>query len=186
MSKRRGKTKPKGKRKPAEPVEGPMSIAAFARDRNVDEKAIRKGIASERIPPSCVGLSSTGRRQVITDVAAARAAWDANAARVPNGPAVDAGRSSLVEASTLTAMERHRRLKIDNDLREGLALSVPAAKREAFESYRTIRDTLLNVSARYAEELAVITDPAELRRRLDAIIREALGECADRLEASGE
>lgn len=189
-SARATKGKRKGKRKPspsaAATADAGMSIAAFARDRNVDEKAVRKAIKSERIPPTCVGLSSTGRRQVITDVAAARAAWDANASRIPHGAAVEGERASLSEASRLATMERHRALRLKNDLNEGLVLSVPAAKREAFESYRIIRDAVLNVSTRYAEELAAETDPARLRARLDDILREALGEAADRLEASGE
>lgn len=163
-----------------------MSIAAFGRDRKVDEKAVRKAIASGRIPASCIGLSSTGRKQVIADVAGARAAWDANAAKIPNGPAVDAGRSSLVEASTLTAMERHRALKIANDLKSGIAVDARAAKRAAFEDGRIIRETLLNFPARMAAALAAETDPAKVFAMLDDALREALHETADRLEAAGE
>lgn len=163
-----------------------MSIAAFGRDRNVDEKAVRKAIASGRIPAACVGRSRTGRRDVIVDVEAARLAWDANAAKLPPAPAVDGDRQSLSEASRLATMERHRSLKIRNDLAEGRVVDVGAAKREAFESYRIIRETLLNIPARLAAELAAETDPAKLFARLDDAIREALGEAADRLEAAGQ
>jgi len=163
-----------------------MTFSAFARDRHVDEKAVRKGIASGRIPASCVGLSSTGRRQVITDVEGARRAWEANAAKIPNGPAADAGRSSLVEASTLTAIERHRALKIANDLKSGIAVDARAVKRAAFEDARIIRETLLNFPARLAAALAAETDPAKVFAMLDDAIREALHETADRLEAAGE
>jgi hypothetical protein len=183
---RRARATKKRKRKPAAeapPVE--TSIAAFARDRNVDEKAVRKGIASGRISASCVGLSRSGRRQVITDVEGARRAWDENAARAPQAPAVD-GRGSLVEASRLATMERHRSLRIKNDLSEGAVVDVKAAKREAFESYRIIRETLLNLPVRLAAELAGETDPAKVFARLDDAIREALGDAADRLEAAGE
>jgi hypothetical protein len=123
---------------------------------------------------------------VITDVAAARAAWDANAAKVPPGPDVGGDRQSLSEASRMATMERHRRLKIDNDLRAGLTVDVRAAKREAFESARIIRETLLNLPARISAELAAETDPAKIFTRLDDAIREALGDAADRLEAIGE
>jgi hypothetical protein len=163
-----------------------MSIAAFARDRNVDEKAVRKAIASGRIPAACVGPSSTGRKQVIADVAGARLAWDANAAKIPPGPAVDGDRQSLSEASRLATMERHRALRIKNDLSEGKVVDVRAAKREAFESARIIRETLLNLPVRLAAELAAETDPAKVFARLDDAIREALGDAADRLEAAGE
>ncbi len=163
-----------------------MSISAFGRDRNVDEKAVRKAIASERIPPACVGLSRTGRRQVITDVEGARRAWEANAAKVPPGPAVDGERTSLSEASRQATMERFRKLRIENDLREGRVVDVRAAKREAFESARIIRETLLNLPARISAELAAETDPAKVFARLDDAIREALGDAADRLEAAGE
>jgi hypothetical protein len=164
-----------------------MSIAAFARDRNVDEKAVRKAIASGRIPAVCLGLSVSGRKQVIADVAGARLAWDANAAKVPPGPAaVDGERQSLSEASRQATMERFRKLRIENDLREGAVVDVRAAKREAFESYRIIRETLLNLPVRLAAELAGETDPAKVFARLDDAIREALGDAADRLEAAGE
>jgi acetylglutamate kinase len=163
-----------------------MSIAAFGRDRNVDEKAVRKAIASGRIPAACVGLSSTGRRQVIADVAAARLAWDANAAKLPHAPAVDGDRQSLSEASRQATMERFRKLRIENDLREGRVVDVRAAKREAFESARIIRESVLNLPARIAAELAAETDPAKVFARLDDALREALGDAADRLEAAGE
>lgn len=163
-----------------------MTFSAFARDRNVDEKAVRKGVASGRIPAACLGLSSSGRKQVIVDVAGARAAWDANAAKIPNGPAVDGERQSLTEASRLATMERHRALRIANDLREGRVVDVRAAKREAFESARIIREVLLNLPTRIAAELAAETDPAKVFARLDDEIRQALGDAADRLEAAGE
>jgi hypothetical protein len=163
-----------------------MSIAAFARDRHVDEKAVRKAIASERIPPACLGTSSTGRRQVIVDVAGARAAWDANASRIPNGPAVDGERQSLSEASRLATMERHRSLRITNDLREGRVVDVGAQKRAAFEDARIIRDGMLNIPHRIAAALAAETDPAKVFAMLDDAIRQALGDVADRLEAAGE
>ncbi len=185
MSKRRRARATKRKKKTAAAA-AVMTFSAFARDRHVDEKAVRKGIASGRIPASCVGLSSTGRRQVITDVEGARRAWEANAAKIPNGPAGDAGRSSLVEASTLTAIERHRALKIANDLKSGIAVDARAVKRAAFEDARIIRETFLNFPARLAAELAAETDPAKVFARLDDAIREALGAAADRLEAAGE
>jgi hypothetical protein len=179
---RRGKSKPAA----AAAAGQVMTISAFGRDRNVDEKAVRKAIKSGRIPAACVGLSSTGRRQVITDVAAARLAWDANAAKVPPGPAVAGERQSLSEASRQATMERFRKLRIENDLREGRVVDVHAAKREAFESARIMREVLLNLPARIAAELAAETDPAKVFARLDDEIRQALGDAADRLEAAGE
>jgi len=189
VTRRRSARATKGKRKPKRkpsPAAAGTTIAAFARLVHVDEKAVRKGIAAGRIPASCLGPSRTGAKQVITDVAAARAAWDANAAKVPPGPDVGGDRQSLSEASRMATMERHRRLKIDNDLRAGLTVDVRAAKREAFESARIIRETLLNLPARISAELAAETDPAKIFTRLDDAIREALGDAADRLEAIGE
>lgn len=175
----------RGKRKPAAPAAAAgMSIAAFGRDRNVDEKAVRKAIASGRIPAECVGPSSTGRKQVIVDVAAARLAWDANAGRIPNGPAVNGERQSLSEAARLATMERHRSLRIKNDLSEGIVVDVRAQKRAAFEDARIIRETLLNLPNRYAAELAAETDPAKVFAILDDAIRAALHKTADLLEAA--
>jgi hypothetical protein len=83
-------------------------------------------------------------------------------------------------------MERFRKLRIENDLREGRVVDVRAAKREAFESARIIRESVLNLPARIAAELAAETDPAKVFARLDDALREALGDAADRLEAAGE
>jgi len=123
---------------------------------------------------------------VITDVAAARLAWDANAAKVPPGPSVDGERQSLSEASRLATMERHRGLRIKNDLSEGRVVDVVIQKRAAFEDARIIRETLLNLSARLAAVLAAENDPAKVFAILDDAIRQALHDTADRLEAAGE
>jgi hypothetical protein len=164
-----------------------VSIAAFARELDVDEKAVRKAIASHRIPPTCVGLSSTGRRQVITDPAAARIAWAENAAKIPRGPDVAGGaRESLSEAARVATLERGRKLRMENDLREGRLVELRIVQREAFESARIIREALLNVPVRIAAELAAETDPARIFAILEDAIREALANTADRLEAAGE
>lgn len=90
MSKRR--RGPRGKSSPrrvASPAAG-MSIAAFARDRKVDEKAVRKAIASGRLSRAVLGRSSTGRRVTIADPEAARREWIDNAGQAPRveAPAV--------------------------------------------------------------------------------------------------
>lgn len=161
-----------------------VSQRAFGRLVGVDDKAVRKGIASGRIPASAVGRNARGQ-PVISDVAAARAGWYANVARPAKGRAGSGDGEdgpALVAVQREVAQERARRLKFDNDLRAGTYVPVREAKREAFDSARVIREALLNLPARISAELAAETDPGKVFALLDAEIRTALAGLADELE----
>lgn len=103
-------------------------------------------------------------------VAAWKDARDA-AAAVPKGKDV---------AGSVIA-ERARKLRLENDAREGRLVPLERVKREAFDGARTIRDSMLNLPDRLAGELAADTDPTVIWRKLDAAIREALASAADTL-----
>jgi hypothetical protein len=163
-----------------------MGIREFARELGVDDKAVRKAIATSRIPPAAIGRDHRGR-PVVVDVDAALAGWYANVTKAPPAPAarvdVDAAaQQSLVQMQRLVAEQRARRLQFDNDLRSGTYVAVQAAKREAFESARLLREAMLNLPARLAPELAVESDPQRVFARLDTEIRSALEAIAAELE----
>lgn len=165
-----------------------MSLRALARAIGVDDKAIRNGIRSGRLTRS-IGRGPTGKPTVI-DADLARLEWAENAGKLnpvrSAESAVIVGVNTLNEAQRGAALERGRKLRIENDLREGRVLDVAAVSREAFESARIIREAILNIPARLSAELAAETDPGRLYVKLDAALREALTSTADRLLAVGE
>ena len=86
----------------------------------------------------------------------------------------------------MATLERGRKLRLENDLKDGRLVEVSQAAREAFEAARTIREAMLNIPARVSAELAAESDAARVYSKLDAALREALNSTADRLMAVGE
>jgi hypothetical protein len=89
---------------------------------------------------------------------------------------------NLVDAQRIAMYERARKLRLENDEREGKLLDVSKASREAFEFARILREAVLNVPARLAAELAAESDATRLHIRLDRALREALETTASTLE----
>lgn len=164
----------------------------------VNEKAVRKAVGSGRLKES-VGRDERGR-PFIADYELAVREWSDNAAKPPRADAAaaadqsdaaDAGAEAsvgelvpsktLAEAQMRAADERRRKLKMENDLRAGRLVESAVAAREAFNAQRTIRESMLNLPARLAAELAAETDAMRLHIRLDAAIRDALLEAADKI-----
>jgi hypothetical protein len=90
---------------------------------------------------------------------------------------------SLVEAQRLAMLERHRKLKLDNDEREGSLVPAERVAREAFEFARVLRENVMNVPGRVAAELAAEGDAARIHVRLEAALREALETTANTVDA---
>jgi hypothetical protein len=90
---------------------------------------------------------------------------------------------SLVDAQIESHLERARKLRMENDLREGALVEAAVAAKAAFEFARTVRENVLNVPARLAAELAADMDASRVARRLEAALREALEMTANVLEA---
>jgi hypothetical protein len=82
--------------------------------------------------------------------------------------------------------ERARKLRLENDLREGQLLEVDRAAREAFEFARVVRESVLNVVPRLAAALAGESDKDRVFSLLDAELREALAATATVLETNGQ
>lgn len=183
-----------------------LSLRAFAKRLGVSDKAIRKGIAAGRLE-GAVGVTAAGQ-PYIADPDLAERLWtsttrtgagvrtpdadgSARSARSASGSASSprsrpaAGNLvSLADAQRAATEERARKLRLENDAREGRLVPIEQVRREAFESSRTVRDALLTVPDRLAGDLAADTDPAVIWRKLDAAIRQGLESAADTLAAT--
>lgn len=91
---------------------------------------------------------------------------------------------SLVEATRLAMLERHRRLKLQNDEREGSLVPADRAAKEAFEFSRILRDAILNVPGRIGAQLAAESNATRVHLMLETALREALETTANALEAT--
>lgn len=154
-----------------------VSLRAFARTLGVSDYAVRKAVASGRLPGSVLGHDGKGRT-VIADIDAAKRSWTENAAK----PTKQTQTGRLAKAQESLTLERVKRERFENEQRRGEWVRLEDSKREAFESSRIIRERLLNVASRLAPELAAETDPQKVFARLDAEIRAALHAAADALE----
>jgi hypothetical protein len=92
--------------------------------------------------------------------------------------------ATLSEAQRLATIERARKLRLENNLREGSLVELSKVNREAFEAERIVREAILNLPARLSAELAGETDSGRVYLRLDAALREALNAAAHTLETS--
>jgi P27 family predicted phage terminase small subunit len=165
----------------ADSVRRQGSRRQYAKHRGITEAAVRKALSTGRLR-EC--LITNAKREQVIDFEIADREWQENA--VGSNPS--GGDSAVVllnDVQRRVAMERERKLKIDNDLRSGRLVDAKAVAKEAFESARIIREGLLNIPARVAAELAAESDPGKVHMRLDAAIREALNATADALLAAG-
>jgi hypothetical protein len=78
--------------------------------------------------------------------------------------------------------ERARKLKLENDEREGRLVDVERVRALAFEFARTVRENVFNVPGRVAAEVAAESDAGRVHLLLDAALREALHATADSIE----
>lgn len=178
------------------PTSQHMSLRAFARLLKVSPSAVVKGVQRGRLH-ACI--REIDGRPVIVDVGVARHEWTENAQRQKRGagdaaaspkrPALDLSplsRITLAEAQRELVLERMRKLQRERDVAEGRLIPLALAEKLAFENNRIIRETLLNLPARIAAEIAADHDPASVHRKMDKVIREALHATADALVARTE
>ena len=91
---------------------------------------------------------------------------------------------TLIDAQQVVAIERGRKLRMENEVMRGQLVKRSLVAKEAFEAERIIREAMLNLPVRIAGELAAEHDAGRVQLRLDAAIREALNRAADQLEAT--
>ena len=181
-----------------------FSLRALARHLRVNDNAVRKAVASKRLDLSI--FHNEAGRPFVKDLELAATEWHANAGRPRRA---DAHRSSaqgaqapecalvddeasfgtvisaktLIEAQRLATLQRERKLRLENDVAAGRLVPVARVEKEAFEAQRVMRESFLNLPARYAAELHAIKDATQFSIRFTAVIHEALNLVADQLVA---
>lgn len=143
-----------------------------------------RGPASKPVTPSVGETMSSGHASETPTASPAAPVADA-AADIVEDDAQDNllldQAPTLVQAQRMAMIERARKLRLENDLREGLLLDVDRVATEAFEFARVVREAVLNIPARISAELAAEPDAGRVYLRLDGALREALEATATKL-----
>ncbi len=153
-----------------------LSIRAFGRLVGVTDTAVRKAIATGRLGR---GVGERDGRPAIVDVEAARTEWSANRSRPRPARAPRAARAdgSLADWQRQIAAERCRRLKLENDRRDGQLLPVDQVERAHKAVAAATRASLLAVPRR-----AVL---AGLPKEHEPLVRQLVTEALRELSAIG-
>lgn len=91
--------------------------------------------------------------------------------------------ATLGDARIKMLDSRRRLLDLQHAREAGETITVKAAKAEAFQGARIIREGMKNIPGKIGAALAAESDPHTVFRLLDVAIDQALHETADRLEA---
>jgi hypothetical protein len=177
-----------------------MSLRAYAKHRGCSVEAVSRAVQRRRLRESVVMVDGLPR---IRDAKLADKEWrlNTNSAKRPrrtrSNPRIVSRRSeasvlararvaSLDEAQRSLMKERQRKLKIDNDIRDGHLVEKTKVAQEAFTSARTIQKAVLAIPSRLSAEIAADSDAARVYSKLAAALREALTAAADQLMAEAE
>lgn len=154
---------------PQRPAPQILTQAGYARHRKVSREAVRKAVADGRIPV---------REDRRIDVAVADAAWSANTlggrGMVPT-LAVGA-ESSMSEgvpegvthndARALREWNQALLLQLQRRVRAGELVEASKVEEAGFQAAHSARDSIMTLPDRLSDELAAISDPEEIHRRL--------------------
>lgn len=83
---------------------------------------------------------------------------------------------TLLESKTLEAAYRAKLAQIEYEEKTGELVSVEQVKKEAFRLARIVRDGMFGIADRIAAEVAGISDPFVIHKKLTDEIRSALAE----------
>lgn len=156
----------------------PCSLRAFARWRQLDEKAVRKAIAAGRLSDQVVGRVKG--RPVILDPVKAWAEWQAHTrprvdSRKEN---TDAGKPSELAAATLRErIARAEAFELETARKKGLLVSAVEVERRWATIGAQLRSGLLGLPTRARQRLPHLSAKDVLL--LDRMVREVLEELAD-------
>jgi phage terminase Nu1 subunit (DNA packaging protein) len=142
--------------------------------------AVRKAVKSGRLKDS---VGKANGRAFIADPELAKVEWAGGAGKANGSTSAPPEELTLVEASTRVAIQREKKLRLENRRTRGSLLHRAVVQREQFESARAVRDALLNIPDRLASELAAESDATAVHARLDAELRECLESVAELLGA---
>lgn len=89
--------------------------------------------------------------------------------------------ASFAKSRALREAYAARLAKLAYEEKAGKLIAVDTVKQEAFKTGRVIRDRMLNIADRLANELAADSDPRSVHRKLTEEIKQALGKLAEEL-----
>jgi len=95
------------------------------------------------------------------------------------GPLLGTDHMDRIEADRKLKIEQYRKLKIENDLREGEVVLVTDMKRSWANIRHAVISNINELPARLAAPLAALTNPAEVRVRIEKEVHRALTAIAD-------
>ncbi len=174
-----------------------LTFGAFAALMKVSRPAVSKAYKSKRLNKS-VALDAKGRPAIV-DVELAKREWASNSSRpvtsvtdtaprlpgnrerdTPDDETGDEPTTTLSEAQRLVTMERARKLKLENDLREGQLVEVEKVRLEFAEIATTVKARLRAIPDAVADQVvsAASLGPAAIKGLLLARIDDALRELA--------
>ena len=168
-----------------------MTVAAYARHRGCDEKAVRKAIDENRITAI---QNADGKRRI--DPAVADIQWAQNTrARADSGRTGAAngagdgtgqegapGAEAVPSAQATPGYSEYRALEAQEDLRakrrnnlqaEGQLTEVPKARQAVFDAFRALRDKCFNVGPRAAPRCIGLGDARDIEHVITEEIRQA-------------
>lgn len=180
-----------------------LTVAAYARHRGCDEKAVRKAIDENRITAI---TNSDGKRRIdpaVADIQWAqntRARADSGRSGAANGGSEGAGGSAVQEIataadsapSTVTApgYSEFRALEAQEDLRtkrrnnlqaEGQLTEVVKVRQAVFDAFRALRDKCFNVGPRAAPRCIGLGDARDIEHVISEEVRQAFGDWEDQM-----
>jgi hypothetical protein len=165
-----------------------VTTREFARSVGVSQPDVVKAMRTGRLKGS-VRRDAAGR-SYIADRELALREWRERAtprvappALPPQSDEQPPRPTTKADADLLVTLERERKLRLENDAREGRLIEATRVRRDSYETARTVRDSMLNIPDRVAAELAAEGDATKVHARLDAEIRAALVALAELLDA---
>lgn len=168
-----------------------MTVAAYARHRGCDEKAVRKAIDENRITAI---QNADGKRRIdpaVADIQWAqntRARADSGRTGAANGAGEGTGSESAPGADAASSAQaapgysEYRALEAQEDLRakrrnnlqaEGQLTEVPKARQAVFDAFRALRDKCFNVAPRAAPRCIGLGDARDIEHVITDEIRQA-------------
>jgi len=162
-----------------------VSQAEYARHRGVSREAVRKALSVGRIRANAHGLIDPIEADAMWAANSSASATPAAAPPMPApsqaAPPADGDAEgvqysmppgmTLVQSMTEKNYISAQRTKLELEKASGKLVEVALVQDVAFTAAHNARDRILSLPERIGDELAAITDAAELKRRLRAELR---------------
>lgn len=185
-----------------------LTVREYAARRGVSHTAVHKAIGAGRLKKS---VSKDAQGRYVIDAQLADKEWDkhtdqtrltperlaqkkaapapAPAAVAPPEPEDDEDEPEsdipdINEARARKALYQAELLRIELETKQGQLVPIEEVKATVASEYTAVRQRVLSIPARLAQELALLDSPGEVRSRLERALTEALNELTADANAS--